>query len=128
VHAPPVFDGPPPSPPASERGTPGGTAALHYQRLFVNSHHWAARHFGEALGRIEPGAPADLALVDYRPATEFSDRTFLAHLVSGLMRAPVSGLMVSGEIVMEDGRLTTVDEDEVVARAREAAARVWSRL
>ncbi|MFI5371701.1 MAG: amidohydrolase family protein [Candidatus Eisenbacteria bacterium] len=128
VHAPPVFDGPPPSPAAAERGTHGGTAALHYQRLFVNSHHWAARHFGEALGRIEPGAPADLALVDYRPATEFSDRTFLAHLVSGLMRAPVSGLMVSGEIVMEDGHLTTVDEDEIVARAREAAARVWSRM
>jgi len=131
VHAPPVFDGPPPPRAGSDRtarAEAGGPAALHYRRLFVNGHGWASRHFGERLGRIEPGAPADLALVDYRPATEFSDRTLLAHLVSGLMRAPVSGVMVAGEVVMDDGRLVTVDENEVVARAREAAARVWARL
>ncbi|HUK62553.1 MAG TPA: amidohydrolase family protein, partial [Dongiaceae bacterium] len=131
VHAPPVFDGPPPAPAPRERGAAwagGGPAALHYQRLFVNGHRWAARHFGEGLGRIESGAPADLVLVDYRPATELSSRTFLAHLVSGLMRAPVSGVMVSGEIVMDQGRFTQVDENEVVARARESAARIWSRM
>ena len=131
VHAPPVFEGPPPLNAGGERRPrlePGGPATLHYQRLFVNGHGWASRHFGERLGRIEPGAPADLVLVDYRPATEFSNRTFLAHLVSGLMRASVTGVMVAGEVVMEQGHLTTVDENEVVARAREAATRVWARV
>ncbi|NOT34704.1 MAG: amidohydrolase family protein [Candidatus Eisenbacteria bacterium] len=93
----------------------------------MNGARWAAAHFGERLGVIEPGAPADLVLVDYRPATEFSERTLFAHLASGFARSPVSGVMVSGEIVMDNGTLVALDEAEVVARARECAARVWSR-
>ena len=129
VQAPPVLDAARPA--GVEHGSRWGSGdpgALHYQRLFVNGQRWAARHFGERLGAIEPGAPADLVLVDYWPATEFSDRTLLAHLGSGLMRAPVSGVMVAGEVVMDQGEMVSVDEAEVVARARESAARVWSRL
>lgn len=101
---------------------------VHYQRLFVNGARWAARHFGEELGVIAPGAPADLVLVDYRPATEFSTRTLRAHLWAGLLRAPVAGVMVSGHVVMDNGTLVTVDESEIAARAKECAARVWDRL
>ena len=77
---------------------------------------------------IEPGAPADLVLVDYRAATEFSSRTLIEHLWSGLLRAPISGVMVAGEPVVDNGVLVTTDEREVAARARECAARVWGRI
>jgi hypothetical protein len=106
----------------------GGRAQLHYRRLFVNGPRWAATHFGAGLGTIAPGAPADLLLVDYRPATEFSSRTLVDHLWSGLLRAPISGVMVAGEPVMDNGVLLTVDEREVAERARECAARVWARI
>ena len=106
----------------------GARAEAHYQRLFVNGARWAARLFGVGLGTITPGAPADLILVDYRPATEFSARTLPEHIWAGLLRAPVSGVMVAGEIVMDNGMLVTVDEREVAARARECAKRVWFRL
>jgi len=106
----------------------GAHAELHYQRLFVHGATWAAPHFGERLGVVESGAPADLLLVDYRPATEFSARTLLDHLAFGLLRAPVSGVMVGGDVVMDNGVLLSADEDEVAARARECARRVWSRL
>jgi cytosine/adenosine deaminase-related metal-dependent hydrolase len=106
----------------------GAPAEAHYQRLFVNGARWAGRHFGEGLGVIAPGSPADLLLVDYRPATEFSQRTFLDHLWSGMLRAPVSGAMVGGEIVMDNGTLVNLDECEVAARAKECAKRVWDRL
>lgn len=106
----------------------GARSELHYQRLFVHGARWAARHFGEELGVIAPGAPADFVMVDYRPATEFSVRTLHHHLWSGLLRAPVSGVMVSGDVVMDNGTLVTVDETEVAARARECAKRVWERL
>jgi cytosine/adenosine deaminase-related metal-dependent hydrolase len=94
----------------------------------VHGSRFAERYFGEGLGRIEPGAPADLVLVDYRPATALSPDTLAAHLAAGLLRAPVTGVIVAGEILMEDGRLTTVDESEVAARARECARRVWGRI
>jgi cytosine/adenosine deaminase-related metal-dependent hydrolase len=121
VNAPPLPDG------AHALGL-GARSEMHYRRLFVNGPRWAARTFGEDLGGISPGAPADLVLVDYRPASEFSTRTLLEHLWTGLMRAPVSGLMVAGEVVMDNGVLITMDEREVAERAREAATRVWGRL
>jgi len=120
VNAPPVPD--------ATFGWPGARAELHYHRLFVHGAAFAARHFGEGLGRLAPGSPADLLLVDYRPATEFSTRTLYEHLWAGLLRAPVRVAMVAGQVVMEDGVLTSVEEVEVAARARECARRVWARL
>jgi cytosine/adenosine deaminase-related metal-dependent hydrolase len=120
VNAPPIPD--------ATFGWAGSRGAMHYQRLFVNGARWASRHFGEGLGVLAAGSPADLVLVDYRPATEFSTRTLYEHLWAGILRAPVSGAMVAGEVVVEDGVLTTVDEAEVAARARECAKRVWARL
>ncbi|HKQ59083.1 MAG TPA: hypothetical protein VJY35_14570, partial [Candidatus Eisenbacteria bacterium] len=122
LNAPPVPD--------AAQGWTGDRRALEllYQRLFVNGAEWASAHFGPRLGSIAPGAPADLQLVDYRPATEFNSETLLDHLWSGLLRAPVAGVMVAGEILMDNGHLVTIDEGEVAARARECARRVWGRL
>ncbi|HYM80172.1 MAG TPA: amidohydrolase family protein [Candidatus Limnocylindria bacterium] len=108
--------------------TLGGQPEPHYRRCFVSGSRWAAGPFGERLGEIVPGAPADLVLIDYQPATELSARTLAAHIGSGLLRGPVSGAMVAGEVVLDDGALVTVDEREVAARARECAARLWRKL
>lgn len=117
----------PPVPDALHGWSMSAAGLMHYYRLFVHGARWASEHFGTGLGVISPGAPADLLLVDYRPATEFSSRTLLEHLWAGLLRAPVSGVMVSGDIVMDNGVVLTVDETEVSARARECARRVWAR-
>ncbi|HEV2105363.1 MAG TPA: amidohydrolase family protein [Candidatus Eisenbacteria bacterium] len=118
VHAPPLPDG----------ALAPGVAQAWYRRLFVTGARWAAAHFGEELGVIAPGAPADLVLLDYRPATEFSTRTLGQHLGAGLLRAPVAGAMVAGRVLLDNGALVAVDEREVAARARACAQRVWSRL
>ena len=132
IHAPPVLDSGTLIDDQVERrrGSDPGTApaTVHYHRLFVHGAQWAAAHFGEELGTIRAGAPADLILVDYRPATEFSSRTLTAHLASGLLRAPVAGVMVAGAIVLDNGVLVTEDETRIVGHARACADRVWSRL
>jgi cytosine/adenosine deaminase-related metal-dependent hydrolase len=116
------------SPPLLDGAPARNLAEAHYRRLFVHGARWAADHFGEELGVLAPGAPADLIMVDYRPATEFSNRTFLQHLSTGLLRSRVSGVMVAGSVVMDNGVLVTVDEREVAARGRESAARLWKRI
>jgi cytosine/adenosine deaminase-related metal-dependent hydrolase len=118
----------PPSAGALAGATAPRMAEAHYRRLFVHGARWAADHFGEELGMLAPGAPADLILLDYRPATEFSNRTLLQHLSTGLLRSSVSGVMVAGHVVMDNGVLVTVDEREVAVRARECAARLWKRI
>jgi cytosine/adenosine deaminase-related metal-dependent hydrolase len=94
----------------------------------VQGARFAEHYFGSDIGHIAPGAPADLVLYDYHPATALTARTLPGHLAAGLLRAPVTGVVVAGEVVMEDGRLTSVDETEVAARARECATRVWRRM
>jgi cytosine/adenosine deaminase-related metal-dependent hydrolase len=116
------------APPAPEGACVPRVAEAHLQRLFVTGARWASDHFGEALGTIGPGAPADLVLLDYHPATAFDASTLPAHLWSGLLRAPVAGVMVAGQVVLDNGVLVSQDEREVQARARECAARVWQRL
>ncbi len=118
----------PNAPPLLEGSPLPRMAEAHYRRLFVHGARWAADHFGEELGVLAPGAPADLVLLDHRPATELSNRTLLQHLATGLLRSSVSGVMVAGQVVLDNGVLVTADEREIAARARECAARLWNRL
>jgi cytosine/adenosine deaminase-related metal-dependent hydrolase len=119
ANAPPLGD---------EGGMRGPRAEAHYRRLFVNGPRYAERLFGRGLGALLPGSPADLVMLDYDPATELNSRTLLGHLWAGLLRAPVNGVMVAGEVVLEDGRLTRLDEREAAACARASARRVWERM
>jgi cytosine/adenosine deaminase-related metal-dependent hydrolase len=85
--------------------------------------------FGEpGLGTLTVGAPADLAVLDYRAPTPL-DRTNLAgHLLFGLGAWAVRDVMVDGRWVVRARRHILVDEDELAARCREAAPRVWARM
>lgn len=116
------------APPLPEGAFAPRMSEAHYRRLFVHGARWAAAHFGEELGVLAPGAPADLIMVDYRPATELSNTTVMHHLWTGLLRASVSGVMIGGNVVMDNGVLVTCDERAIAARARECAARLWRRV
>lgn len=116
------------APPVPDGAFAANLADAHYRRLFVNGARWAADHFGEAVGSVTPGAPADFILLDYQPPTEFTTKTLAAHLWSGLLRAPVAGVMVAGDVIMDNGVIVSVDEQEVAMRARECAKRVWGRI
>ncbi len=80
--------------------------------------------FGADLGAIEPGRKADLVLLR-------ADSTFLRPLndVMGSLvyvetGAAVDTVLVDGRVVVRGGRVLTVDEDRLRARAQEAADRI----
>lgn len=98
------------------------------EHVLLHGARWAAQHFGRGMGTIAPGAPADLVLLDYEPTVELTTETLETHLRHGLMRAPVAGVMVAGDVVLEDGRLTRVDGSLVAARARDYGRRLRERL
>ena len=80
------------------------------------------------LGRLAPGARADILLID------------LDHVGSGMYADPIKALVdsasgrdvhtviVDGKVLVQDGRLTRVDEAEVYAKAREATGHYWSNV
>lgn len=89
----------------------------------------AAAAFGEPLlGRIEPGAPADVMVLDAALPTPVDAATLGAHWIFGLSSAAVRDVIVAGRLVVEDRQPVGVDPDEVAALGREAAGRLWQRL
>jgi 5-methylthioadenosine/S-adenosylhomocysteine deaminase len=82
--------------------------------------------FEKKLGRLEPGRYADLVLLDFKkmchpfvyPSHDPID--VLLYRGSG---QHVDTVMVNGRVVVQDGRLLTIDEDAVAARLTEAASR-----
>ncbi|HSE91973.1 MAG TPA: chlorohydrolase family protein [Methylomirabilota bacterium] len=80
------------------------------------------------LGRLAPGAKADILIID------------LEHLGAGVYADPIKALVdagtgrdvrtviVDGQVLVQDGRLTRVDEAEVYAKAREATRRYWGNV
>jgi len=98
------------------------------QRLAVGA-RLAGKVFAEpGLGRIEPGAPADLAILEYTAPTPFESRNIGGHWVFGLSARYVRDVVVDGVLVVTDRRLTRGDQDELIANARTQAERLWHRL
>lgn len=91
--------------------------------------HLAGRIFGEpALGRVVPGAPADLTVLEYVPPTPLHDQNLAGHWVFGLSSRFVRDVVVAGELVVADRRLTKVDQGRIVADAARQAERLWRRM
>lgn len=88
----------------------------------------AAEVFGLPLGRLDVGAPADLVVLDYDAPTPLTDDSLGAHLLFGIRSAHVRDVFVAGKPVVLNRRLVAVDETELMARAKEAAPVLWTKM
>ena len=85
--------------------------------------------FGERrLGKIETGPPADLVVLDYATPAPLHASSFPGHWVFGLGSRSVRDVMVAGEWVVLDRRLTRMDDQELAANACVQPDRLWKRL
>lgn len=107
---------------------PGAGWAEAPAMLFENNSTIAGRIFPRPLGRLVPGAYADVIVVDYHPPTPLHYENINAHLLFGVSGRSVDTTIINGRIVMENRKLTMIDEEAVCARSRELAARVWARF
>ena len=82
----------------------------------------------QEFGSIEAGKLADLTFVDLGRAHLVPAISPVSNLVHYGEMADVESVMVSGEFVMRQGKVLSMDEDEVVEKAREATLRVWKRF
>jgi putative selenium metabolism protein SsnA len=95
---------------------------------YANNGEIASLFFPHPLGRLVPGAYADVILLDYVPPTPLTAENFPWHVVFGLDGSYVTHTICAGRLLMEERRLLTLDEEEIGARARERARIVWSRV
>jgi len=80
------------------------------------------------LGTLQPDAPADLVVLEYRAPTPLTAANLPGHLMFGLTAAHVRDVMVAGRWIVRDRRHQLVDEEELAARCREAAPALWNRM
>ncbi|MCX5800162.1 MAG: putative aminohydrolase SsnA [Candidatus Eisenbacteria bacterium] len=98
------------------------------QLLLWNNAAIAAKLFPARLGVIERGAAADFAILDYIPPTTLEAGNFLGHFIFGMVDAVVDTTIVAGKILMQNKQILSLDEEEIAARSRKLAAKVWSRI
>lgn len=82
---------------------------------------------GQHVGALEPGAAADLILVDYHPFTPLTTGNLPWHVIFGFEASAVTATMVNGRWLMRDRKLLTLDEAAIADEARALAPRVWER-
>lgn len=95
-----------------------------------NNYRMASEIFDVELGRLETGCKADLITVDYNSPTPVNKDNFVGHLLFGLAssRFDVRDVVVNGDLVIEDGTHTKIDEQEMYRQAREQCRDFWKRL
>jgi cytosine/adenosine deaminase-related metal-dependent hydrolase len=105
----------------------GADQVLHM--AFQNNAQIASLFWPERpLGEISVGAYADIILVDYNPTTPLTDSNFPWHIIFGVDGTDVEAVIVGGRLLMKGRKLLTLDEEEICARAKELARRVWGRI
>ena len=98
---------------AVELGTLGGARALR---------------FDDVTGSLEAGKEADLVLFDTNDYDWRPLHNPIANLAYGVTGHSVDTVVIAGRIVLESGRSTVVDEDELREQVEETDRRVLARI
>lgn len=96
--------------------------------LFENNRSIAERHFAGKFGIIEKGANGDVIIVDYNPLTPMNESNYNSHILFGMMGKSVDTTIVNGNVLVSNGKLLNVNEDEILNEARKVSQKLWDRI
>jgi putative selenium metabolism protein SsnA len=99
-----------------------------HDMLFERNADFASACFGQTLGRLSPGALADIIIVDYDPPTPMTRNNLDGHILFGMTGRSVVTTIINGRIVMRDRQMVLADAKEIFAMARSLAATLWQRF
>ncbi len=96
--------------------------------LFKNNPMIGEKYFGIPLGRLAPGAAADVIVMDYKPFTPFSSENIDGHMLFGMTGRQCQTTVVNGRVLMKDRELVGIDEEAENAHILEEARKLWGGL
>ena len=96
--------------------------------LFQNNAKICSRYFKKPLGVLEPGAAADVIVMDYKPFTPFSDANIDGHMLFGMMGKNCRTTIINGKVLYKDREFVNIDEDRINAWTMEQAKKLWGEL
>ncbi len=73
------------------------------------------------VGRLAPGHAADFVVIDRSDLALVPDERLASHMVYSMSDRAIRQVYVNGRRVVRDGRLTGIDEQQLVAKVRKVA-------
>lgn len=70
----------------------------------------------------------NLVVIDYQTPTPINSDNFLGHFIFGLNSSNIQHVISNGKLIVENRKMTTVNEDEIFAFAQEEAKKLWARM
>lgn len=96
--------------------------------LFENNREIANRYFKAPLGILKEGAAADVIIVDYDPPTHLDETNINGHILFGMTGRDVVTTIGNGKVLMKDREVKVADTPRVMAKCREASAKLWKSI
>jgi 5-methylthioadenosine/S-adenosylhomocysteine deaminase len=87
-----------------------------------------AIHLEKEIGSLEPGKKADLIVIGLNAPHAVPMYDLYSQIVYALKASDVRDTIIGGRIVMQDGKVLTLNEADILAHAREIAERVKKSL
>ena len=109
-------------------GQPSAGWAEPPAMLFAENARIASASFERPVGKLVPGALADVIVADYDPPTPMDATNINGHILFGVSGRSVDTTIIGGRVVMQDRKLLAIDEADIMAKARIAAAGLWQRF
>jgi putative selenium metabolism protein SsnA len=105
-----------------------GLSPARILELLANSARRASRSLGVTLGKLQPGAAADVVITDYRPATPLTTENFAGHFIFALGPQHVKDVIANGAWALKNRVATFCDEPQIRQKSIDVARRLWSRM
>jgi putative selenium metabolism protein SsnA len=96
--------------------------------FLVGAQQLASKLLSVQLGSLEANSAADLIVLDYPTPTPVTSENLFGHLIFGMSSQCVTDVMVNGRWVVRERSVVGVDEEQIRAKSREVAAKVWRRF
>ncbi|WP_291579933.1 amidohydrolase family protein [Clostridium sp. UBA6640] len=80
----------------------------------------------DEIGSLEVGKKADMILIDLNKPHLYPRHDIISLLVYSAQGSDVETVIIDGKIVMENYKMKTIDESEVMKRAKESVERIFS--
>ena len=89
---------------------------------FRNVHRYLSEN------QYQGDADNNLVILDYNPPTEINGDNFLGHFLFGIESGHVESVISKGKLIVENRKLLTVNEHDVLKFSREQGLRLWEKL
>lgn len=97
-------------------------------QMLANSARRAAQSLGVTLGKLEPGAAADIIITDYIPSTPIHNDNIAGHLLFGIESRHVKSVIINGIWSMRDRTIAEIDEAAVRNETQRISDALWKRM